>query len=75
MVWQTLSANWGTLAEKLRRRYPALEPSAIGPDTDAQVLVRQLADAHELTLHEAREELEHFLTLEALARRAEVYQE
>jgi hypothetical protein len=71
MTWHHLSANWDLLAGKLQSRFPLMEiRNWDSPPRDRGALTRHLADMHDLTLEEAQEELEYFLSLEMLASQA-----
>lgn len=71
MTWHDLSANWSAVLERLRARFPRLDPAALGePPRDSRVLTAHLAQAHDLTLEEAREELQDFMSVEDLARQS-----
>ena len=71
MNWHDLSANWTALQDSFRQRFPNLDMSLFrSPPRDRAALTRELAAAHELTLLEAHQELEEFMTAEDLARQA-----
>ncbi|MCT4556114.1 MAG: hypothetical protein N4A53_15640 [Pelagimonas sp.] len=71
MSWHHLSANWSALRGRLEQRFPHMDKSRLDqPPRDSAALTRHLAEVHDLTLGEAREELEHFFSIADLARQA-----
>ncbi|MDB9708041.1 hypothetical protein OAA76_05660 [Planktotalea frisia] len=71
MTWAQFASNWKFNLSAFMQRFPhtpeqALEQARIGPTA----LSRVIAQNHDLTEPEAREELEHFLDLQSLARAA-----
>ena len=71
MPWHHLSANWAALSGRLLQRFPHIDQARLSEaPRDSSALTRHLAESHDLTLGEAREELEHFLSIADLARQA-----
>ena len=71
MTWHHLSANWDAIVHRLQSRFPNLDRDSIAePPRDSRALMAHLAEAHDLTLFEARQELQDFLDIETLARQA-----
>ena len=69
MNWHHVTANWIAIRDRLARRFPHADPKTLAhPPRDKGWLARHLAEAHDLTIFEAREELEDFLSVEDLAR-------
>ena len=71
MTWAQFASNWNVNLSALVQRFPHvpeqdLDQARIGPTT----LSRVIAKNHDLTEPEAREELEHFLDKQSLARAA-----
>ena len=69
MTWAQFASNWNVYFTVLLRHFPyatpkALEQARIGPTA----LSRVIAESHDLTEPEAREELDNFLALQSLAR-------
>lgn len=74
MIWNELAQNWGTWFERIRNRFPHVDPTAreeLGQDQRA--LLAHIAKTHELTVNEAKEEFNDFLYIETLARDAPDY--
>lgn len=71
MTWSDLTSNWSELRARITSRFPNLDDAAIPfAKTDRQRFEAYIADTHDLTLSEAREELNDFLFVEQLAREA-----
>lgn len=71
MTWSDLTENWGLWFARMKRRFPNLDDSAMPfLKADRQRFESYLADRHDLTMVEAREELDDFLMVENLAREA-----
>ena len=71
MTWTDITANWHTTVQRLEARFPRLNRDALSqPPECISSLTRHLADTHDLTALEAREELADWLFVESLARRA-----
>lgn len=66
-----LASNWNFNLQALAKRFPYASAEDLTLIKDEPVaMTRVLARSHDLTEPEAREELENFLDLEALARAA-----
>jgi len=69
MKWSDITNDWPSWAERIRDRFPYLE---MGPMDrarhDRSAFEAYLARTHNLSLTEAREEIEDFLYIETLAR-------
>lgn len=71
MTWSDLTLNWALWFKRIQTRFPHLDESAMPfLKQDRDRFEAYLADTHNLTLHEAREEFEDFLYIESLAREA-----
>lgn len=71
MTWAELTANWAHWFKRIKTRFPHLDDSAMPfLKQDRGRFEAYLADRHNLTLDEAREEFEDFLYIETLAREA-----
>ncbi|MCR9126502.1 MAG: hypothetical protein NXH82_10280 [Rhodobacteraceae bacterium] len=71
MTWADLTQNWAIWFARIKQRFPNLEDSAMPfLKQDRQRFECYLAETHQLTLTEAREEFEEFLYIESLAREA-----
>ncbi|WP_050927696.1 hypothetical protein [Aestuariivita boseongensis] len=71
MTWSDLTMNWGEWFARIKHRFPNLDDGAMPfAKTDRARFEAYLADTHDLTLNEAREELDDFLFVEQLAREA-----
>ncbi|QBF31758.1 hypothetical protein [Thalassococcus sp. S3] len=72
MTWTDLTQNWGVWFNRMKSsRFPHLDESAMPfVKLDRARFEAYIADTHQLTLTEAREEFEDFLYVEALAREA-----
>ncbi|MGH1577132.1 hypothetical protein [Planktotalea sp.] len=69
MNWSDLSVDWTTFLTAVARRFPYLDASLFRrSNTDLSTLVQAVAQSHDLTEHEAREELEDFLLIQSLSR-------
>ena len=69
MTWDDMIANWKSTVARLESRFPRINRVALTtpPDTMSG-LTRHLADTHDLTALEAREELADWLFVESLER-------
>ena len=74
MKWSDITADWPEWSQRIRDRFPYLEN---GPMDRARhnrrAFEAYLADTHNLSLNEAREEIEDFLYVETLAREVSTY--
>ena len=71
MTWSDLIQDWGYLYRKLKTRFPNLDDGSMPfLKQDRGRFEAYVAETHNLTLEEARQELEDFLFVEALAREA-----
>lgn len=68
MTWSDLTKDWAVWFKRIQTRFPHLDDSAMPfLKLDRDRFEAYLADTHNLTLREAREELEDFLYIESLA--------
>ena len=71
MNWADLTRDWGYWFQRIKTRFPNLEDSAMPfLKQDRTRFEHYLADRHQMTLREAREEFEDFLYIETLASEA-----
>lgn len=71
MTWSDLTTNWAEWTQRIKQRFPNLDDGAMPfAKTNRERFEAYLADTHDLTLSEAREELDDFLFVEQLAREA-----
>ncbi|MEO1733947.1 MAG: hypothetical protein AAFR45_10025 [Pseudomonadota bacterium] len=71
MTWSDLIQDWGYWYRKLKTRFPNLDDGSMPfLKQDRGRFEAYVAETHNLTLEEARQELEDFLFVEALAREA-----
>lgn len=71
MDWTELTENWNGALARLEARFPLLNRDSLPhPPESLSGLTRHLADTHDLTALEAREELTDWLFVESLARQA-----
>jgi len=71
MSWHEFSANWTQMIDRLKERFPEMRPGDFSaPPRDSRALTQHLAETHDLTLFEAKEELHDFLYVEGLSRAA-----
>ncbi len=71
MTWSDLTQNWSEWFARIKDRFPNLDDGAMPfAKTNRERFEAYLADTHDLTLVEAREELDDFLFVENLAREA-----
>lgn len=71
MTWSDLTQNWSDWIARFQDRFPNLDAAAMPfAKTNRERFEAYLADTHDLTLTEAREELDDFLFIEQLAREA-----
>lgn len=69
MTWSELAKNWNSNMRALMRRFPHADASALSRAKDAPVeMSRVVAQSHDLTEFEAREEMENWLFVQGLAR-------
>lgn len=69
MTWHHLSANWHAIREQLITRFPNIDPDHVtDAPRDRQALTRHIAETHDITVFEAHEELQDFLSVLDLAR-------
>ena len=67
MTWSDLTRNWGDWFKRMQTRFPHLDDSAMPfLKQDRGRFEAYLAQTHDLTIDEAREELEDFLFVEAM---------
>lgn len=70
--WSDLTRDWAASFTRVQRRFPHIEDSAMAfLKQDRARFEAYLADRHQLTLREAREELDDFLFVESLNRECE----
>jgi hypothetical protein len=71
MTWSDMAMNWGEWFGRFKTRFPNLDDSAMPfVKGDRARFEAYVASTHDLTLTEAREELNDFISVEALAREA-----
>lgn len=71
MTWSDVTQNWADVFSRIKGRFPNLDDGAMPfAKTDRSRFEAYLADTHDLTLTEAREELDDVLYVETLAREA-----
>ncbi|APZ54668.1 hypothetical protein [Salipiger abyssi] len=62
MDWSKVTRNWEAASDRLLKRFPHLSAAALRrPPARIELLARQVAERHELTLYEARDEVELLL--------------
>lgn len=71
MTWTDLTSNWDAALRQLAQRFPHMDTDAVadapaGPDA----LAAHVAQTHDLTRLEAREELHDWMFVAGLARQA-----
>ena len=69
MTWADLTRNWSTHMRALMQRFPHAEAGAwqMAQHEPAE-MTRVLAQSHDLTENEAREEMENWMFVQSLAR-------
>ena len=71
MTWSDLTADWAMWFQRMKTRFPNLDDSAMPfVKQDRGRFEAYLADTHNLSMTEAREEVEDFMYVEALTRDA-----
>lgn len=69
MNWSELTQDWANSYSRAKARFPNLEDSAMPfLKRDRRHFEAYLAERHQLTLAEAKEEFEDFLFIESLSR-------
>lgn len=69
LSWADLSRDCAATLHRIKRRFPHLDDTAMAfLHLDRADFEAHLADSHQLTLTEAREEVADFLYIEALSR-------
>ncbi|MCA0872892.1 hypothetical protein LCL97_18835 [Seohaeicola saemankumensis] len=69
MDWSDLTQNWGAAFARMKLRFPHLDDGSMPfLKLDRDRFEAHLADTHQMTLDEARQEFEDFLYIETLAR-------
>lgn len=72
MNWSDIQSNWAVCASRLESRFPKLDRHELWKlRRSRSSFEAYLAQSHDLTLGEAREEVEDFLFIEGLARELE----
>lgn len=72
MNWTDMTADWATWYRRLQIRFPKLDDAAMPfSKLDRDRFEAYLADVQNLTLTEAREEIEDFLYIQSLLCEAE----
>lgn len=72
MQWTDMTRNWGTWYRRLQTRFPHLDDGAMPyAKVDRSLFEAYLAETHNLSVTEAREEIDDFLFVEKLARECE----
>lgn len=70
--WSEFTQDWASSFSRAQMRFPNLHESDMPfLKSDRRRFEAYLADRHHLTLEEARQELDDFLFVEALAREAD----
>lgn len=71
LKWSDIVANWSDHLAGLTARFPRAKPDYLSLHKERiEDVASYLADAHELTLMEAHEEIEHYVLVQTLAREA-----
>lgn len=71
MTWSDVTQNWADVFNRLKNRFPNLDDGAMPfAKTDRERFEAYLAHTHDMTVSEAREELNDVLFVETLAREA-----
>ena len=71
MAWTKLTENWSENLQAIARRFPHVSAQMLDPLKDELMEIsRVISQTHDLTKPEAREELENFIDLQSLARKA-----
>ncbi len=70
MTWMDFTSNWAASAAQLKSRFPLFDEKMIPDDPGAEIVAAHLAHQHDLTQAEAEEEIQDWLFVQALARRA-----
>lgn len=69
MDWSDLTQNWPLWSRRFQARFPSLDHSEMANRRhDRAAFEAYLARSHNLSLNEAREEIDDFLYFEALSR-------
>lgn len=72
MDWTDLTQNWASAFSRIKTRFPNLDDGSMPfLKLDRDRFEAHLAETHELSLEEAREEFQDFLYIETLAREAQ----
>ncbi len=62
MEWNSVASNWDLAARRLDERFPGLAASALPtPPARLELVAEMVAEQQDLTLFEAREEVEDLL--------------
>lgn len=70
MDWNDLTTNFETYIGRLKTRFPNMDESATAALGDRDAIVKHIAQKHDLTQFEADREMDDWLFVENLARRA-----
>ena len=71
MTWTDLTRDWADSYDRIKSRFPMLEDGDMPfLKLDRARFEAHLAERHDMTLNEAREEFEDFLFIEQLTREA-----
>jgi len=71
VAWTKLTENWSENLQAIARRFPHVSAQMLDPlKGELMEISRVIAQTHDLTKPEAREELENFIDLQSLARKA-----
>lgn len=69
MDWSDLTRNWAHAFDRMKTRFPNLDDASMPfLKLDRSRFEAYLAETHQMTLREAREEFQDFLYIETLAR-------
>ncbi len=69
MTWTELTADWGASFQRLKTRFPNLDDGSMPfLKLDRGRFEAYVAETHQLTIEEAKQEFEDFLYAESLAR-------
>ncbi|EIE51628.1 hypothetical protein AL036_16295 [Salipiger aestuarii] len=62
MEWNSVANDWGSASRRLVKRFPGLDAKALAtPPARLEALAEMVAEAQDMTLFEAREEVEDVL--------------
>ncbi|MGX9354362.1 hypothetical protein ACS3SW_04140 [Roseobacteraceae bacterium S113] len=70
MTWSEFTTGVTSYATRLRARFPHVDDETLATINDPVAFVQKVAQTHDLTPLEAREEIDDLLFVESLARQA-----